>query len=297
MKKGALFLIIILTLSFPIVSAGFFDWLKEKLQLSPSQPTDVRVQVGNVAPTIQSISAIPDVNLDPAPDPGTSVIFTFTARDSNGAADLNDASASANFNRAGETTRNGVCAFQSQAGKERTYQCTVDMQYYDKVGTWNIAVSIQDQAGLTATSTSTFTVNFLNYITISPTVINFPAVAQDDTNVISISPTTITNGGNFEVPVNGDLSVTSFDLQGETNPAEIIPASNFRAVGSAGAGTVCATGNALIDSTAVPITATLPRGPSDSNTEDLSYCLTLVPGGISTQFYSATGGRSWIITI
>lgn len=296
MKKEVLFLIILLTLSFPIVSAGFFDWIKEKIQFAPSQPTDVRVQVRNVAPTIQSISAIPNVDLNPAPAT-TSVVFTFTARDSNGAADLNDITASANFNNAGEPVRTGSCVFQSQAGKEKTYQCTVDMQYYDKIGQWNVEVSIQDQAGLSATSTSTFLVNILRYITISPATVNFPTVTQEDTNVISSAPITITNGGNWEVPLNGNLEITSFNLQGETNPAEIIPAANFRVVGSAGAPTVCTTGDSLTDSTPVAISSALPRGPAGSNIEDLSYCITLVPSGISTQFYSATGGRAWIISI
>ena len=52
MKKEAI-LIILLAFTMPLVSAGLFDWLKEKIQLAPSQPTDVRVQVGNAAPTIQ----------------------------------------------------------------------------------------------------------------------------------------------------------------------------------------------------------------------------------------------------
>ena len=294
MKKEAL--LIILLLVMPLVSANIFDWIKEKVQLAPSQPTDVRVQVGNTAPTIQSISAISAVSLNPSPST-TSVVFTFTARDSNGASDLNDATAAANFNKLGETTRTATCVFQSQSGKQRTYECTVNMQYYDDAGTWNVEVSIDDQAGLSASSSSTFTVNLLRDISISPAIIGFPTVAQDDINVISSSPTTITNGGNFEAPSDGDIEVTSFDLEGETTPSDIIPASNLKIAGSSGSGTVCTTGDSLIDSSAVSITAILPRGPSGSNTESLTYCITLVPSAISTQFYSATGGRAWIIGI
>lgn len=295
MKKEAI-LIILLAFTMPLVSAGLFDWIKEKVQLAPSQPTDVRVQVGNAAPTIQSISAIPAVFLSPSPSI-TSVTFTFIARDKNGAADLNDATASANFNKLGETTRTAACSFLSQLGKERTYQCITDMQYYDDAGTWNVAVSINDQAGLTASSTSAFTVNLLKDISISPATISFPTVEPEQVDVPSSGPTTITNNGNFEVPLDGSIKITSFDLLGETIPTEIIPALNFRASGSLESATVCTTGTGLIDSTAIPITANLPRGPSGSNTETLTYCITLVPSAISTQFYSATGGIAWIIGI
>ncbi len=297
MRKEAI-LIILLALTMPLVSAGFFDWVKERIQLAPSQPTDVRVQVGNAAPTIVAISVISPVFLSPAPLT-TSVVFTFTAQDKNGASDLKDATASANFNRVGETTRTATCVFQSQLGKQRTYQCTVNMQYYDKAGTWNVAVSIQDQAGLSASSSSTFTVNFLREISISPATISFPTVAPDDVNIISSSSTIVTNKGNFEVPADGNLKATSFDLQGETTSSEIIPASNFKISGSSGSGTVCTTGGTLmIDSVSTSITAAaLPRGPSGSNTESLTYCITLVPSLISTQFYSATGGRAWVIGI
>ena len=297
MKKEAI-LIILLAFTMPLVSAGLFDWLKEKIQLAPgpSQPTDVRVQVGNAAPTIQSISVIPAVSLSPSPST-TPVVFTFTARDSNGASDLNDATASANFNKVGESTRTATCVFQSQSGKQRTYECTVVMQYYDDAGTWNVGVSIQDQASLSASSSSTFPVNLLKDISIFPATINFPAVEPEQGNVPSSVSTTITNNGNFETPLDGDIKITSFDLLGETTPLEIIPALNFRASGSSGSATVCTTGTGLTDSTAISITANLPRGSSGSNTEDLTYCITSIPADISTQFYSATGGRAWIIEI
>ncbi len=297
--KKEIILIIFLALVMPLVSAGLFDWLKEKVQLAPAQPTDVRVQVRNIAPTIENINSIPAVNLNPAPST-TSVIFTFTARDRNSAADLNDATASANFSKIGEQTRTSPCTFQSQPNsREKIYQCTVNMQYYDDAGTWSIGVNVQDQGGLVAaSSSSTFTVNLLRDITLSQATINFPSVAPEDVDIISTIPTTIANNGNFEVPVDGNIRITAFDLQGETTLSEIIPASNFRATGNSGIATVCSTGTPLVDSIAVSIPSTiLPRGPAGSNTEDITNCITLVPIGISNQFYSATGGRAWIIGI
>ncbi len=295
MKKEAV-LIILLALIMPFASAGIFDWFKEKVQLAPSQPADVRVQVRNSVPTIESISAIPAVNLNPSPST-TSVIFTFRAGDKNGAADLNDAAASANFNKAGELTRTASCILQTTIGKDKIYQCTVIMQYYDGAGTWNVGVSVQDQLAQTASSTSTFTVNLLKDISITPTTISFPSVEPEEINVVSSTSTIITNNGNFETPADGDIRITSFNLQGETSPLEIIPASNFRASGSAGTATVCTTGNSLADSIAIMISANLPRGISGSNTEGITYCIPSVPAAIGTQFYSAIGGRAWIIGI
>ncbi|MDO8508710.1 MAG: hypothetical protein Q7S27_03425 [Nanoarchaeota archaeon] len=295
MKKEAI-LIILLAFTIPLVSAGLFDWLKEKVQLAPSQPADVRVQVKNSAPVIEAISAIPAVSLSPNPST-TSVIFTFRATDKNGPADLNDVTASANFNKAGETTRTASCVLQSTQGRDKTFECTVIMQYFDDAGTWNVAVSIQDQSSVTASLTSTFTVNLLKHISISPATISFPAVEPEETNVISTIPTTITNNGNFEAPIDGDIKITSFDLQGETNPLQLILSSTFKVAGSSESATVCSTGNSLIDSTPVVISANLPRGQSGLNTQDLIYCLTSVPAEIGTQFYSATGARAWTIGI
>lgn len=298
MKKEAISTILVV-FAIILLSVFLFDWFKEKVQLAPgpSQPADVRVQVRNSAPTIESISAIPAVNLNPSPST-TSVVFTFTARDKNGAADLNDATASANFNKVGESTRTATCTFQSQpSSREKVYQCTVVMQHYDDAGTWNAQVSVQDQSGLIASSSSSFTVNLLKDISINPVTISFPAVEPEEANVISSVPTEITNNGNFEAPADGNIKITSFDLQGETNPSELIPASNFKASGSADASAVCTTGSSLTDSASTSITATLPRGPSGSNTESLSFCITSVPAEIGTQFYSATGGRAWIIGI
>lgn len=295
MKKEAIILALLI-ISFPLVSASLLDWFKDIMK-SPSQDTEIKVRIGNVAPVITNIQSILDVDLNPSPST-TDVIFTFSARDKNSVNDLNDATASAQFTKSGETTRTGSCTFQSQTGNERTYQCTIAMQYYDGAGTWNAEVSIQDQAGLTGTDSSAFQVNQLKAISISPTTINFPTVSQGDIDVISSQNTIITNNGNFVVPLDGQLSITAHNLIGEDNPIENIPAGNFKASGSSGAGNVCTIGgNTLVDNSQVDLTnLNLGRGLS-KNTEDITYCLTLVPTAISTQFYSAIGGNRWTIGI
>ena len=249
--------------------------------------------MGNANPTITNLQAIPNVNLNPAPST-TNVIVTFTARDANGASDLVDSSAAVQFTNPGEPTQSGTCSFLSTAGKEKTYQCTVAMNYFDKSGSWTAGVSVADTVGAIATSSTTFTVNLLRDISITPVMINFPSVAPGDSNILSTENTIITNNGNFEAPP-GSISATAYNLIGETNALENIPVANFKISGSSQPN-VCGLGEALTHS--VPITLTtsaLPRGQT-GNTETIKYCLISVPE-ISSQFYSATGGNSWVISI
>lgn len=298
MKKRNVILVVILSLILLLIIAlEVLNSVQEKVQFGPSAPTDVRLQIGNAAPSITNI--VPLSNIDLNPGSTTNVVVTFTARDPNGAADLNDATAAASFSRAGEPTRTAPsCTRTGQVGKERTYQCTITMQYYDESGIWDVAVSIRDQAGVLAQGTSTVTVNLLRDISIGPATIGFPTLVQGNTNILSSQNTLITNNGNAEVPPRS-IEITASNLIGETTPAETIPAANFKSAISSEL-TVCTTGNSLINGITVPISsAALPRGPSGSNTGELSYCLTLVPDGISSQFYSTStvGGTSWTISL
>ncbi len=264
------------------------------------------VQPSNVAPTIVSVTPISPVN--PTPGGATTVAFQFTAEDSNGATNLNDLTASGSFSKTGENTRNDVdgCSFVSQSGNQRTYSCSINMQYYDDNGVWTITVSIQDQAAATATnSANTFTYNLLRDITISPASFSFPSSFPGDSNLISISDTTVTNNGNAD-STNTKLQITSNSLTGSVNPLESIPAGNFKAVGSSQAATVCTTGTILSNALAVDITsASITRGALDGNllytdnTETLRYCLTSVPTGISAQSYTANSvkGNQWVIGV
>ena len=289
-------LLLIISLIVPYVNAGFFDFFK-KLQKSPSQQTDITIQVGNVAPIILNVQSIPTVNLLQ----GTTkdVIFNFTARDNNGVSDLNDASALAKFNKTGEPLRTGSCILVETVGSNKKYQCTVQMQYFDDNEEWSINVSIKDIAGLSGEdSTTSFTVALLKDISINPITTNFPVVDPGGTNIISSQDTEITNNGNFDAPLDGTLSVTSYNLTGLTNPSEFIPAINFNISGLSGKSTVCATGTNLSDETSVSIAGiSLARG-AVGNTENLTYCLTSVPI-ISSQSYSTTGigSQPWVIGI
>ncbi|MBI2628906.1 hypothetical protein HYW74_02395 [Candidatus Pacearchaeota archaeon] len=293
-KKLNKFLILaIIILAVILIYAFSYAINNQNIGLSPSQPTQVKINVGNAQPTITNLQAIPNVNLNPSPST-TSVLVTFTARDANGANDLVDATASAQFTNTGEPTRTGTCSMQSSAGKEKTYQCSVSMNYYDKSGAWTATVSVADTKAATAQSSSTLTVNLLRDISISPAIINFPSVAPEDINILSTDNTLITNNGNFEAPP-GAILATAYNLIGETDASQNIPAANFKVAGLSQPD-VCGLGNSLVHASSTAITtSTLPRGAA-ANTETLSYCLTSVPE-ISSQAYSATGGSSWVIAI
>jgi hypothetical protein len=299
MKRGIFIITIIAVLGISLVSAGFFDYFRD-IDLSPSADTDVSVTVGNVAPVIVSVESISAVDLTPAST--TDVTFTFVASDPNGVSDLDDSSATAEFTFGSEPTRSDTdgCSFVSEASGERTYTCTITMQSYDAPGSWTVTVGISNLTGpLTTTdSLNTVTLNLLRDISINPITIGFPTVIQGGTDIVSSATTTITNNGNFVVPTDGDFEITAYDLPGVTTPSDKIPAANFNAAGSSESD-VCggATTTTLADSTATVISsAALARGDT-GNTEDIEYCITLVPAGIISQDYSTTGGTAWSLSI
>ena len=106
--------------------------------------SDVKVRVGNAAP---SIIDVPSVAVPVSLIPGTTkpVVVQFTARDPNGAEDLNDAAVSATISKDG-VERFGICTVNSQKTKEKTYDCAVEMQYYDAKGDWAITFYVEDLA-------------------------------------------------------------------------------------------------------------------------------------------------------
>ena len=101
-------------------------------------------------------------------------------------------------------------------------------------------------------------------------------------------PSVIENTGNSE----GPILITAYDLIGDLNPLEAIPASSFTA-GPSDIGVCLAT--PLQDSLQISITeSNLSRGPSA--TEEIYYCLTNVPP-VTAQTYSAQESRAWIVTL
>jgi hypothetical protein len=242
----------------------------------------------NQLPTINSVGPIP--SLPPLEGTIRPVIFNASVSDPDGYTDIT--SVSAQFSMAGEPNRPGSCVLQSGAGNTATYSCTVNMQYYDKDGSWNVSVTATDSQSQQATNnTQTFNYQLLKAIVIISPIgsLNWPTLSQGQTNIFSNNdPTIINNTGNY----NGSILITAFDLLGQTNPTQTILASNFRAGSTNGA--ECGA-TLLSHNSQVLITGSnLPRG--SSATTSIYYCLSSVPS-ISSQVYSASGANSWIIAV
>src|SRR3989344_912670 len=293
MKRGYWILIIVIVLA--IMIGGYF-WLSsgEEPLFAPS---DVKVRIRNAPPQITDVPAVP-VAVSLTPGTTTDIIVQFTVRDPNGADDLNDAAASATFSKSGEVDRVGSCVVNSVAGKSKTYDCTVSMQYYDAAGAWTITFYIEDLAtptpGSDSDNAAIATIGQLKAILYN-TNIDLGIITPSDVNV-PLADVVITNEGNFVVPTDGTLNVLARDLVGVTTPAESILASVFLAGDSSG--DVCTLGSALIDNSNVNTNVAIPRGAAGSNVGSLGFCISLVPE-VSAQDYEATvaGGNPWLIEI
>lgn len=240
-------------------------------------------------PSILSVESITPKN--PTELSTASISFNVNVTDPNGYSDINNLTV--NFSKSGETTRFGICNFQSNINATAAiYSCSVDMWYYDSSGIWSINLRVQDSGGLFATNTTnTFTYNELKAIVISQPLgsLSWPSLVQGSSNILSNNdPTVINNTGNYV----GPISITARDLIGQINSLESIPSSDFRAGPSSGS--ECSA-TQLQNATLVSISGTnLPKGVGA--TASIYYCLTSVPS-VSSQDYSATGSNSWIVQI
>ncbi|MEK0338488.1 MAG: hypothetical protein QQN41_13750, partial [Nitrosopumilus sp.] len=166
MKKRDVILItlsILIVLILPLISAGFFDDVWEKITGKvTSDTTALNITVGNSAPTITWVESIPATN--PTDDTTTSITFNFTATDTDGEGNLDDSTASAYFQKGGETTRTNTSCITAGtgSGNNQNYTCTIDLWYYDGSGAWTINVTIQDINNADGeNSSTTFTYNLL----------------------------------------------------------------------------------------------------------------------------------------
>ncbi|MCP6727622.1 MAG: sigma-70 region 4 domain-containing protein, partial [Patescibacteria group bacterium] len=264
--------------------------------------TDISINVTSAAndpPTIGFVEVITAKN--PTDDTITSITFNFTATDTNGFADINVSTAAGYFNRTGEATRsNTSCVNLSQSGDDVNFSCTIDMWYFDQNGPWTINVTIRDNSDASGeNSSTTFTYNTLNGMKMSPKSLTWQEILIGQTNIGSNNdPIQINNTGNTEPK---DINVTAYNLRGETIDTEYIFAANFT-IENASQG---CSGTQMQNATSLNITsAILQRGNhslnynnATSGQEQIYFCLTEVPAGISPQPYSSASFGSWEIRI
>jgi DNA-directed RNA polymerase specialized sigma24 family protein len=266
----------------------------------------------NSAPTIVIIDPITPVTLISGGT--TPVTVMFTAEDLDGASDLEDTTASVSFFRSGEATRTsfpGTCIGSFTANpNQRDYTCSVDMNYFDDDGVagidgWDVTVSVDDLQLETGTLTNTnfLTVNLLQSIVLSPTVIDFPKVVRGGGNIPSSLDTTVTNLGNFDTTTDGFVKITATDLVGAATPSEIIEAFRFNAADTSLDSCIAGTTLDIVETDIPSVVLSRGDGTGGNNVGAIDFCLTSVPdsNAISPQFYSASDSNvppnPWSISI
>ncbi len=303
-KRGIYLLLfsILVVLAISLVSAGFFDKFRTITGRAEQQPQDLTITVVGTNPVVFSFIEDPDDQVPP-PAPVEAGISTITfevhVTDPDGVTDIIDSTVDTEFSR-GAVIRPGICTWIEDLpdGDTANYSCSVDMQYYDEPGTWNIKVNATDYgSGVWVEDTSvTFTYLELKAMTISPSTLTWPAVIPGSINQTSDNdPTVITNTGNFA----GNIQVTALALIGESAPAESIPAADFvidvdtGGPGCTDAACVECDGTQMVESTATPIVGS-SSNPGPGGTEEIYHCIPFFPS-VSSQTYSTAGGGSWTI--
>jgi hypothetical protein len=295
MKRGK---IILLSLLFLILGFQlFFYFQKPNVLFGPSDIQAVDIQIRNLAPTILSVDDVPS-NVVLLAGTTSTVTFNFTAQDLNGAADMVLGNASITLD--GEQERiNDSCVVVLTVGKTKTFNCNVDMEYYDSNEEWTVTVRVTDLNGLGVSNSSKKTTpGLLKDISLSPQTIVFGQVDPGEINK-TFNEINITNNGNFETLTDGVISIIALDLIGQNDPLEIISAESFRIDDISNLSSVCASGIQLINNTLVETNIILPRydgADIETSRGIATLCIPLVPE-ISAQSYLTIEGGSWEVKI
>jgi hypothetical protein len=253
-----------------------------------SDTTSVSATLGNRAPDVYQVDAIGAQ--DPTEGTTTTVTFNVTVNDDDGYGDIS--TVQADFTRAGETTRSDASCtgMDTVNATAQEFECSVDMQFYDETGSWDVNVTAVDSGALSDSNTDTsFTYNELEAWTMTPTSLSFGTIYLGQTDVgATDDPIVMTNTGNHDL--TGEVKVTALDLVGESTPSDFIPAENFTVNVADSQG-----GDAMVNNTGVTITGTsLDRG--SSSTEDLYFYLEEVLTGLSYQVYSTVALGEWTVS-
>jgi len=309
-KRGLdliIFSIFIILIIISMVSAGWFENFKSKITGKATQTVELNITVG--APKIthvynESMTDLSSSGPNEAPD-YTSVIINFTASSAAGAGNLNHSTATINFTKTGETTRqNTSCSNYESSGNIANYTCNVTMWWWDGAGVWAITAYIQDNQTNVATNTSTnFTIASNTAFTMSPTALTWPGIAPGATNQTSNNdPLVLNNTGNDVIDATS-IEINSSNLRGETTPTQALWAGNFSVdhqTGGTCTGAACLEcgGTTMVRNTLTGIAvANLTIGNYTINDgtaqEQLYVCLRLAGTELSDQSYSTANETEW----
>jgi hypothetical protein len=228
-NKSILILLISFILISPLVSAGFFSdvWDKITGDASTTQNVLVNISITSAPPIIYNVSGLSSVTLTDAPSP-TFVIVNFSVNASNGVSTLNNATATVNFTKAGQPlVINSSCAVKDWSGNFANYTCNVTLWWWYNAGSWQVYANISDLGSNTAVNgTNTVTVNTLTGFTLSPSAITFSSLSAGAVNQTPTNYFTLNNTGNTNTTT---VQINATDLAGETDHSKFLWASNFSA--------------------------------------------------------------------
>ena len=264
------------------------------------------VNVTNTAPKITAVyNNTINVSSGPTENTITDIIINFTVYDTDGASDLNDATAMANITY--DITRQNLSCYKYQsAGDYANYTCNITMWWWDGSGTWNITTYIEDDdAGSNMNSSADFYVGLRTAFVIAPGILKWPGISPGGTNQTSNNdPLVLNNTGNDVIGIGG-IEINATNLLGEEDPSYGLWAGNFsvdwQTGGSSCAGAACleCEGSVMNRSICQSIgTANLTKGNhtinnGDTGQEELYFCLRLSGAELSTQAYSTANETEW----
>lgn len=317
----SIFIILIILLVIPsIVLASWFEDIKEGIEDiragitgKVTDTVSVNITVGvpeirqvynNTSPSITSAAS----GLSAGPL-NTSIIINFSVYLGSGSGNINNGSATINFSKSGETTRqNASCnQFQSNGVDTVNYTCNVTMMWFDRSGTWSIQAFINDTSGNAGNNKTT---NFSVGETIGVDIggLSFPELAPGTTNQTSNLGLLLNNTGNKNITTNA-TQINATNLRGETTNTLAVWAGNMSVSWNSSVDSCHSSGgngtkaNNLSAGNYVNVTiANLSRGnflTNDNVTgqERLYFCIKVVGIDLTSQSYSTLNESAWTVQV
>lgn len=320
-RKNTSMFVFIFLLILLVIALGYLTGFFGKITGYLNKNVGLNITVG--APQIIEVfNGTASLSLNQGPL-YTNKSINFTAYTALGAIYLNDSTAKINVTLVGgvnEVTRNHTACTRANASASgsnyASYNCTVQMWWFDGSGNWNISAIIFDNSSNQAyNSSTTFAIGSTTGFEIAPTNLTWAALGPGATNQTATNdPFNLSNTGNQAIgnaTGTSNISINSTNLVGETNGAFAIYASNFTVsvlTGGACSGATCSecgnsSGAHLNRGLNVTINnATLAKGnytmpDATTGKEELFFCLRIAGSDLVTQAYSTKTEGVWTVAI
>lgn len=309
MKKDIsiiVFVLVLVGLIIPLISAGFFDFLKKSpTGKATDSPLDINISVTSDAPVIYHVRYPSSLSLTLGPNP-TYFHINFSVSDADGGNNLQNTSAAINISLAGEATRyNSSCAVVNMGGNYANYSCFLTAWWFDADGAWEIGVNISDlNNNVGINTTMTLTVNTLDGFEMSPSSLVFSTLTPGTYNQTPSNHIFMNNTGN-QAFSSGEVDVNATDLRGETTSGQALWAGNFSASPYTGGKIECnitESATQLVNMTYTGISEVVLNDGNytindGTGQERMYFCLREVGAELSEQYYSTDNLGAWTIRV